>query len=184
MPGKKTVKNSSTAPRHILATERRIQALALRKQGLDYAEIARRVGYSNRGNAYHAVIQELSQLRHEAGDEVLALELARLDALLNAIWPAAMKDKNDAVDKVLRIMQRRARLMGLDKQGTEKTKTESITSVQIKTIVAVMPLGSQSQIAVEEVQSHALLETSQSQAVIELADGDFSSLGESDEDSE
>ena len=131
-------RTAKTAPRIIVATQRRIEALALRKQGLSFEKIADKLGYGNRGNAYRAVVQELSALRHEAGDDLLKLELIRLDALLEAVWPAAMKDNNGAVERALRIIHQRARLLGLDKQGPEPTKTE-VPSIQIRTIIAVLP---------------------------------------------
>ena len=45
---------------------------------------------------------------------VLALELERLDALTLAAWPRARAGDDRAIRVVLRIMQRRAKLLGLD----------------------------------------------------------------------
>ena len=42
------------------------------------------------------------------------LEEYRLDALLMVLWPQVMGGDQGAVDRVLRVMQRRAALRGLD----------------------------------------------------------------------
>ena len=47
-------------------------------------------------------------------EQVRQMELLRLDELLGAIWPQAKGGDIAAVDRVLSIMQRRARLIGLD----------------------------------------------------------------------
>lgn len=58
---------------------------------------------------------------HEAPGEALALELQRLDALQAALWNEAASGNVAAVDRVLRIMERRARLLNLD-SGFELTE--------------------------------------------------------------
>ena len=57
-------------------------------------------------------LKVLAETAQEAADEVRALELARLDALLAALWP--QQGEPAVVDRVLRIMERRAKLLGLD----------------------------------------------------------------------
>ena len=47
-------------------------------------------------------------------DEVRTIELQRLDSLLFSIWPEAQKGTLKAVDMVVKIMERRAKLLGLD----------------------------------------------------------------------
>ena len=102
------------SPRRIVGAERRAQALELRKAGASYEQIARQVGYSNRGNAYRAVMLGLAEVTQEPALEVQKLELERLDAMLLGLWPQARRGEGAAVDRVLRIMERRAKLLGLD----------------------------------------------------------------------
>jgi hypothetical protein len=45
--------------------------------------------------------------------EVIAVELARLDALLSGLWPKARRGDVQAVDRVLKIDERRAELRAL-----------------------------------------------------------------------
>lgn len=105
---------SPTSPRRIEAAEKRRRALQLRKAGATFDQIAEQVGYSSRGKACEAVQGELADLPKEDAVELRDLELARLDSLLTAMWPKAMNGNGWAVDRVLRIMERRARLAGLD----------------------------------------------------------------------
>lgn len=107
---------SRTSGRSVLAREREVQALELRKAGASYAAIGQALGISAMG-AYKAVQRALKRLtKHSeaAAAEVRALELARLDAMLLAIWPQVKQGHLGAIDRALRISQRRAALLGLD----------------------------------------------------------------------
>jgi hypothetical protein len=76
-----TAGESSSSPRRITATEKRCEALELRKGGATFEQIARAVGYSGRGAACNAVQRELAALPRTPAQELLTLELERLDAL-------------------------------------------------------------------------------------------------------
>jgi hypothetical protein len=47
-------------------------------------------------------------------EEVLNLELARLDALQDAVWDQAMTGDTKAVDSALKVINMRAKLLGLE----------------------------------------------------------------------
>jgi len=47
-------------------------------------------------------------------DELITAEVRRCDRLLNAVWNEAMDGKLTSIDRALKIMERRARLLGLD----------------------------------------------------------------------
>jgi hypothetical protein len=108
--------------------QRRATVLELRKQGGTFREIAASIAsmpeYSpdyDESLAYDDVMSELKRLnarRDEGAEQVRRLELERLDALLAVLWPlAAPVDRAPdqfAVDRVLAIMARRARYLGLD----------------------------------------------------------------------
>jgi transposase-like protein len=90
----------------------------VRQGGFTWDQIAAQVGYANRGTAYKAVKDELNRMTSEPAAEVVKLELARLEALQAALWPRAMlgnpKVQAAAVGKILGVMGRRAKLLGLD----------------------------------------------------------------------
>lgn len=61
------------------------QALRLRARGMSYQQIADEVGYSEKGAAYKAVQRGMEETIGEAAEEVRALEVARLDAMYEAV---------------------------------------------------------------------------------------------------
>lgn len=96
------------------AHERTLQALELRKAGLAYTVIADKLGYATRGAAWAAVMRALKRTLQEPADEVRALEVERLDALYLQMFSRAMKGDYGAVDRCIKISERRAKLLGLD----------------------------------------------------------------------
>lgn len=96
------------------AHERTKQALEYRKAGLAYAAIAERLGYRDRRTAWQAVHNALMKTLREPADEVRALEVERLDALYLQMFSRAMKGDYGAVDRCIKISERRAKLLGLD----------------------------------------------------------------------
>lgn len=106
-------KNSA---RRAVAAERRIDALALRKRGATYDEIGKALGIT-RQSAHALVKTAMDDLREQASDgaaEVMVLELERLDRMFAGLYPDAANGNVQAVNAVLRIMERRARMLGLD----------------------------------------------------------------------
>lgn len=95
-----------------LALEKR--TLDLRRAGATYQEIADELGYKNRGTAYKALRRALGRTLQDSADNLRELEAARLDQLQLGSWKAAMRGDPKAVANVLRVMERRAKLLGLD----------------------------------------------------------------------
>ena len=104
----------ANSERRVQAHERQKQALQLRTAGVAYEEIAARLGYRGRSGAYAAVMRALKATLQEPADELRKLELERLDKLLLGVWPQAVRGNQGSVDRALRIMERRAKLLGLD----------------------------------------------------------------------
>lgn len=96
------------------AVMRQKQALDLRIAGLPYQDIADRLGYAARGAAHKAVMSALTHTLQEPADNLRQIEVARLDKMLLALWPKVLKADVAAIDRALRIAERRARLLGLD----------------------------------------------------------------------
>jgi hypothetical protein len=89
-------------------------ALELRKAGVSFPQIARRLGYSGPGAAFKAVQSALDATLREPAESLRTLEAERLDRLMLGVWQRATAGDAKAVDNVLKIMDRRARLLGLD----------------------------------------------------------------------
>lgn len=90
------------------------QALALRRAGFDYKTIAEKLGLKSTNAAFMMVDDALQLTLQEAADGVRKLELDRLDELQRKVWVQALQGNLGAMDRVLRIHERRAKLMGLD----------------------------------------------------------------------
>jgi hypothetical protein len=115
---------SKTSIRRLQAVERAKQALDLRKGGASFPEIARALGYAGPAGAYQAVMSALRKTLKEPAEEVRTLELARLDAMLLALWPQVRQGNQGAVEKALKVAERRAKLLGLD-MPTKVASTDS-----------------------------------------------------------
>jgi F420-dependent methylenetetrahydromethanopterin dehydrogenase len=104
------------AKQEISGVETRDKCLSLRRLGMSYAEVAKQVGLS-RGGAYKAVQHALDEIRasyRETAAEVLELELDRLDEMTRALSNKVGYGDPQAVTAALRVMDRRAKLLGLD----------------------------------------------------------------------
>lgn len=99
----------------IAATERQRRALQLRKQGMEYSEIAAALGYASGSGAHAAVRGALKKTLQEPADELRAIENARLDAMLAALWPAIERGDPKAIAAGVKLSERRAKLNGLDR---------------------------------------------------------------------
>lgn len=104
--------------RRIEAAERQRKALELKKMGHTYETIAQNCGFKNRSGAFMAVKRALEEIVREPAEDVLKLELERLDRLMLGVWPQARDGSFPAIDRVLRIMQQRASLLGIDVRTT------------------------------------------------------------------
>ncbi len=101
--------------RKALARKREADALELRLGGATYEQIAGRLGYKNRSSAQRAVLRVLGKLIcTEDVESLRQLELERLDRLLLGIWSAAVRGNAKDIDRVLKILERRARILGID----------------------------------------------------------------------
>lgn len=107
---------SKTSPPSVGKLENRRKAVQLRKAGFTYQEIADQIGMT-RGNAYKLVAEAMQEFKTESAEEaqeVKRVELARLDHATRAIWSQVANGNHGAIDRLLRIMDRRAKLLGLD----------------------------------------------------------------------
>ena len=105
---------SKTSEHRITAKERAAEALNLRRAGADYRTIATRLGYKSVSGAYDAVAKALKEITREPAEAVLELELDRIDRLFLTYWPKATGGDVKALDRVVKLMERRAKLLGLD----------------------------------------------------------------------
>ena len=96
--------------------ERRTRVLALRIGGGSYRAIAKEIGVSVKTayNYVQASMDELKALKAKRAEQVLEIELSRLDRLTQAMWPKAIQGNTSAVGMLVRLAERRHKLLGLD----------------------------------------------------------------------
>jgi hypothetical protein len=108
--------NTTNAARAARGLEHQRQALELRRAGLGYEAIGAQLGLK-KSQAHRLVQAGLAECRAQVNanaDELRSEELSRLDGMLQGLWPRARKGEAAAVDRVLKIGERRAKLLGLD----------------------------------------------------------------------
>jgi DNA-binding transcriptional MerR regulator len=92
------------------------QALELRLAGMTYKEIGKALGLTAAGThkAVKRALDDVAEETAEKAEQVRALELERLDKMNKAIWGQVLAGNHGAVDRALRIMERRSSLLGID----------------------------------------------------------------------
>lgn len=88
-------------------------ALEARAHGFEYYQIGEQLGVTTKA-AEMIVRRGLKATLREPADDVRKLELKRLDMLLQVYFDQAMSGHGPSVDRVLMMMERRARIEGID----------------------------------------------------------------------
>jgi len=109
-------KPNKTSPDLVLARREEITALDLRISGAHYDQMAEAMNCSE-STAYRRVqrcLDRVAEACSERASELRQIELRRLDAMFLAVYPDCVRGVYTAIDRALKIMERRARLLGLD----------------------------------------------------------------------
>jgi hypothetical protein len=96
-----------------LSLARAAHAMNMRASGFTYDEIAEAIQTSEE-RARDIVRDSMRRAIAEPADEIRHQEHFRLEKLMAVVWPRAMRGDGFAVDRALRIMERKAKLLGLD----------------------------------------------------------------------
>jgi hypothetical protein len=108
-----------TMPNHNAVPEpdqvdKELKVLELRRAGLTWQRIAEEIGYKDHTGAYAAYKRAIKRTMQQPADELRQAELDRIDRLQLAAWPKAMKGNERSILVVVKLMERRAKLLGLD----------------------------------------------------------------------
>jgi hypothetical protein len=155
--------------------ERDLRIFAMRKAGVSPQDIARRFSMNTKAvNA--ALARQLGRMNAEAVSsypEVLRLELERLDALQQAIWPMTQHRKvtlDDgtevnvepdlkAIQSVLSIMSQRSKLLGMDQNNLNMTVEQIGAGAEPRAVLAGAVNGAEARNAFDpETEARKLLE--------------------------
>lgn len=120
-------KPHKTSKRALNAAERRRMAMNLRLAGKSFQAIGDHLGIS-RQRAHRLIADELARLVEETQDDAAAyrqLHVERIEAMLAAAWPLILgrddgkavgaTTRLSAIEKAVRLLDRQAKLLGLDK---------------------------------------------------------------------
>jgi DNA-binding CsgD family transcriptional regulator len=115
----KSPARSHTSPKAIRLQQRRAEALDYRLQGYSYHQISKEMR-CNPSTVYNLVCEAMVGLvPPEKVEEAFALDMARCDQMLAAIFGNAREGDLPSIDACLKIMSHRARLMGLNRDGSQ-----------------------------------------------------------------
>ena len=108
-------------------------ALKLRLTGMSHRAIAEALGVSDHTTIQGRIAGALKEIIREPAEAVLKMELERLDVMLLGLWKQAASGDLQALDRALKIQDRRARYLGLDAPTkTQEVPMASLTDEQLK----------------------------------------------------
>lgn len=140
-------------------SQRDSDAARYRAEGWSYNRIANELGYADPSGAYRAVQRALKETVRDANDTAVHLELNSLDEMAREVWQVlqrthvvvsqgrVVKDDNGvpipddapvlaATDRLLKIQERRAKLLGLDMPT--RSKVEVLTESTVDAAIAAL----------------------------------------------
>ncbi len=112
--------------------DRSLAALEMRKQGYSHRQIALALNYKYASMVQRDIKHALKYVLREPAEAVRRIELDRLDTMLTVLWPRVLAGNLNAMDRVLRIMEKRSKLLGID--APPKTPIESKNTAGIRII--------------------------------------------------
>ena len=110
------------AEEKIAHREKVLQAIELRKAGVTLRDIATRLGWNSPQAAHKSIRSVMDSVTAESVGELRALQAERLDALLVAYYPQAVRGDVKAAEIVLKVESQRARLFGLEAPEKHEVK--------------------------------------------------------------
>ena len=110
---RKRAGKSKTDEVSVEVAKRRRKALALRLQRWSYPRIASALGISV-STAFDDVDREIKAIPKEEADRLREAEMHSLDEMESRLWRRFEAGDTSAADKILRVKERRARMLGLD----------------------------------------------------------------------
>jgi len=126
------------APETIARAERDQRAVDMRRAGVSWDAIARALGYSDSGHAHRSFMTYMHNYPKETVEQSRQVELDRLDQLQAAIWQQCLasgsSNQHWAIDRMLKISDQRARLLGLNAPVRQEVSviTESAVDTAIR----------------------------------------------------
>lgn len=152
--------NDGRFTRTLEGAERDAEAARLKSRGLSYSQIARNLSYETASGAYKAVQRALAAVPAEDVDELRRIQSEQIDALTakaievlesthyaHTVHGDLVRGPDGepmidsmptlhAIDRLLRLAERRAKLMGLDAPARHEVTTLDYLDAQIRDAAA------------------------------------------------
>lgn len=126
---KRATNGHRTAAEETEREQRRAKCVDMRIKGNTFQAIADALGYANRDAAWRDWRRALELARAEANmelSEARAFELARLDAIDRIAWVQADGGELKALEVLLKVSDRRSKMLGLDQPVKHTINFEDI----------------------------------------------------------
>lgn len=144
--------SSPTSTHNLTSMARQERVLQLRMAGLDFATIAKEVGYGDKSGAHHALTAAMKAAHgriDKQAEEYRQLLLLRLERLVRAHWMLAMGQPErgqpgqlgyqpamppslKAADRILKTIDREMALVGLTRGGAAQPTTPEELAAKIR----------------------------------------------------
>ena len=108
------------------------------RAGKPRQEIADDLGYADDSAITKAFERITRRITAQGLDEVRSQEVDRIDALMQTLWPKARKGDDKAIASVIRLMDRRARYLGLDFQDGIAERQIALAESQAGLLVTII----------------------------------------------
>lgn len=116
---------NKTSIAKIERSERIAEALRMRMAGKEAPEIAQRMGV-NKTTVYQYIKDGIEATIREPAEAFVALHIMRLEKMFGGVFADAVSGDVKAVAAALKIMEREARLLGLDRAVPTETSGEAV----------------------------------------------------------
>lgn len=154
--------------RQAKANERMSQALALRRTGATYQQIADAVGYASPAGAQQAVMRAVNATPLDGAADVIRLELETLNEIQARLMLAFRQGDIAQADRILRVMQARASYLGLSPEDIGHTiKRQAETNAGLTNNGVIVISGGSSEDYVKQLQAACLAAGEDADAVMD-----------------
>lgn len=139
LPEKLSKTKHGSREERLLIAQRRTALVELRLSGCSFQEIAEALGYKSAANAskdFSRVLDKQIMSQSQTIEQWRQAEILKLDRMLKALDRGIQLGNTRAIDSALKIMERRAKYLGLDKPQQVQVMTIDAIDAEIARLEA------------------------------------------------
>lgn len=148
--------SSKKRARATVVAERRAKAVQMRIAGISPTIIAENLGYSSSAAVIKDItrsMQKAAKAEQMASEQLLQIEIDRLDRLMASIWGKALSGDVKAVDQAEKLIARRCSLLGLDLINRNGSENGDIASLLGNLFASMQARHGQDEVSVQVVDA-------------------------------